>query len=48
MRCFVAIELDEGVIEAAGDLQDELKEAADLERNEVKWVKPGYRRYTRP
>jgi 2'-5' RNA ligase len=40
MRCFVAIELDESIIEAAGDLQDELKEAADLERGDVKWVKP--------
>jgi RNA 2',3'-cyclic 3'-phosphodiesterase len=40
MRCFVAIELDESIIEAAGDLQDELKEAADLDRGEVKWVKP--------
>jgi 2'-5' RNA ligase len=40
MRCFVAIELDESIIEAAGDLQDELKEAADLECSEVKWGKP--------
>jgi RNA 2',3'-cyclic 3'-phosphodiesterase len=40
MRCFIAIELDESVIEAAGDLQDELREAADLDRGEVKWVKP--------
>jgi RNA 2',3'-cyclic 3'-phosphodiesterase len=40
MRCFVAIELDESIIEAAGDLQDELREAADLERGQVKWVKP--------
>jgi RNA 2',3'-cyclic 3'-phosphodiesterase len=36
----VAIELDESIIEAAGDLQDELREAADLDRGQVKWVKP--------
>jgi len=40
MRCFVAIELDESVIEAAGDLQDELRETADLEQGDAKWVKP--------
>lgn len=40
MRCFVAVELDESIIEAAGDLQDELREAADLDRGQVKWVKP--------
>ncbi|HSV26911.1 MAG TPA: RNA 2',3'-cyclic phosphodiesterase [Sedimentisphaerales bacterium] len=36
----MAIELDESIIEAAGDLQDEMRGVADLERGEVKWVKP--------
>jgi 2'-5' RNA ligase len=40
MRCFIAIDINEEVRAALGDLQQELGEKADVKKGDVKWVKP--------
>ncbi len=40
MRCFIAIDINEEVRAALGDLQEELAEKADVKKGDVKWVKP--------
>lgn len=40
MRCFIAIDIDEDIRRALGDLQDRLANGANLEKRDVKWVRP--------
>jgi RNA 2',3'-cyclic 3'-phosphodiesterase len=40
MRCFVAIEIDEGIQRSLGDLQKRLTQSTDMRRGDVKWVRP--------
>ncbi len=40
MRCFVAIEIDESIQQALGDLQKQLTRDSDLHKGDVKWVHP--------
>jgi 2'-5' RNA ligase len=40
MRCFIAIDINEQVRAALGDLQRELDNKADIRKGDVKWVKP--------
>ena len=40
MRCFIAIDIDEGIKTALGDLQQEMAAAADIGKSDVKWVRP--------
>jgi 2'-5' RNA ligase len=40
MRCFVAIDIGEEIKKALGDLQKELQTKVNIERNDVKWVRP--------
>jgi 2'-5' RNA ligase len=40
MRCFVAIEIEEGIQQSLGDLQKQLTRKADMHRGDVKWVHP--------
>lgn len=40
MRCFIAVDINEQVRAALGDLQDELHNKADIRQGDVKWVKP--------
>jgi 2'-5' RNA ligase len=40
MRCFVAIDIDDGLRAALGDLQQRLADAVDIKKSDVKWVRP--------
>ena len=40
MRCFIAVDIDEGIKAALGDLQQEMAAAADIGKSDVKWVRP--------
>jgi 2'-5' RNA ligase len=40
MRCFIAIDIDETVRTALGDLQQQLQAKTDVKKGDVKWVKP--------
>jgi 2'-5' RNA ligase len=40
MRCFIAIDIDDEIRAALGDLQKELQGKADIKRSDVKWVNP--------
>ncbi|MHC4478817.1 MAG: RNA 2',3'-cyclic phosphodiesterase [Planctomycetota bacterium] len=40
MRVFVAIDIDEQIRKALGDLQLELQDKVDIRRSDVKWVNP--------
>lgn len=40
MRCFIAIPIDETIRAGLGDLQQRLKSKADLQKGDVKWVRP--------
>jgi len=40
MRCFIAIDIDEGIRAALSDLQERLASKADIKKNDVKWVNP--------
>jgi 2'-5' RNA ligase len=41
MRVFIAIDIDEHIRKALGDLQLELQSKVDIKRSDVKWVRPG-------
>jgi 2'-5' RNA ligase len=40
MRCFIAIDIDEEIRAALGDLQQEIAAGADIRKGDVKWVRP--------
>ncbi|MHC4757634.1 MAG: 2'-5' RNA ligase family protein, partial [Planctomycetota bacterium] len=40
MRVFIAIDINEQIRSSISALQGELKEAADIDRGQVKWVHP--------
>ena len=40
MRCFVAIDIDEGIRTALQKLQQEIAKAADIKKSDAKWVHP--------
>lgn len=40
MRCFIAIEIDEDIRAALGDLQQDLMANADIRKGDVNWVRP--------
>lgn len=40
MRCFIAIDIDETVKAAMGDVRVQLERTVDLRRGDVKWVRP--------
>ena len=40
MRCFIAIDIDEKIRAALGNLQQRLQNKADIKRSDVKWVRP--------
>ena len=40
MRCFIAIDIDEEVRKALGDLQRRLRDSVDVKKGDVKWVNP--------
>jgi len=40
MRCFIAIDIDEEIRKALGDLQRRLQNSVDVKRSDVKWVNP--------
>lgn len=40
MRCFIAIDTDEEIRKALGDLQQRLRNSADVKKSDVKWVNP--------
>ena len=40
MRCFIAINIDEQIRKALGDLQKELQSKVDIRKGDVKWVNP--------
>lgn len=40
MRCFIAIDIDEEIRAALGDLQQEIAGEADIRKSDVKWVRP--------
>ncbi len=40
MRCFIAIDIDETIRAALGDLQQEIAANADIRKGDVKWVRP--------
>lgn len=40
MRCFIAIDIDKKTEAALGDLQQRLKNAADIRKGGLKWVRP--------
>lgn len=40
MRCFIAIDIDEDIRTALGDLQQEIAAGADIRKSDVKWVRP--------
>jgi len=40
MRCFIAIDIDEGIRAELGDLQQDLAGSVDIRKGDVKWVRP--------
>ncbi len=40
MRCFIAIDIDERIRTALRNLQQDMAEAADIRKSDVKWVRP--------
>lgn len=40
MRCFIAIDIDQTLRAALGDLQQQLQKEADIKKGDVTWVKP--------
>ena len=40
MRCFIAIDIGEKIRKALGNLQQHLKDKADVKKSDVKWVNP--------
>lgn len=40
MRCFIAIDIDEGIRAALRALQQDMAGAADIGKSDVKWVRP--------
>lgn len=40
MRCFIAVDIDDDIRKAVGDLQDRLKAQVDCKRSDIKWVDP--------
>ena len=40
MRCFIAIDIDEGIRAELHDLQQELAQRVDIKKSDVKWVRP--------
>jgi 2'-5' RNA ligase len=40
MRCFIAIDIDQTIRAALGDLQQQLQKNVDVKKGDVKWVKP--------
>jgi 2'-5' RNA ligase len=40
MRCFIAIDIDEEIRKALGDLQRRLRGSVDVKKSDVKWVNP--------
>ena len=40
MRCFIAIDIDDKIRTALGDLQKRLADKVDIRKGDVKWVKP--------
>lgn len=40
MRCFIAIDIDEEIRKAMGDLQQRLRGRVDVKKSDVKWVNP--------
>jgi len=40
MRCFIAININQTIRAALGNLQQELQKKADIKKGDVKWVKP--------
>jgi len=40
MRCFIAIDIDQTIRAALGNLQQELQKKADIKKGGVTWVKP--------
>ncbi len=40
MRCFIAIDIDEEIRKALGDLQRRLRDSVDVKKSDVKWVNP--------
>jgi len=40
MRCFIAIDIDETIRKGLSNLQDKLREKADIRKGDVKWVRP--------
>ena len=40
MRVFIAIDIDEQIRRALGDLQNELRNKVDIKKSDVKWVNP--------
>ena len=40
MRVFIAIDIDDAVIRALGDLQTAIADKADIKKTDVKWVNP--------
>jgi 2'-5' RNA ligase len=40
MRCFIAIDIDEEIRAGLRDLQQDMAEAANIKKSDVKWVRP--------
>jgi 2'-5' RNA ligase len=40
MRCFIAIDIDEDIRAALGDLQQDFVVNADIRKGDIKWVRP--------
>jgi 2'-5' RNA ligase len=40
MRCFIAIDIDEEIRNALGDLQQKLRKGVDVKKSDLKWVNP--------
>ena len=40
MRCFIAVDIDEGVLDRIGELGDKLRGGLDIETGGIKWVEP--------
>lgn len=40
MRVFIAIDIDESIIKALGDLQSDMQGKADIKKSDARWVNP--------
>ena len=40
MRCFIAVDIDEGIRAKLGDLQQDMARQVDVRKSDVKWVRP--------